>query len=229
MSALLGARLLVLDVIAGHAGLDEPADQVAHVGVAAVAGIGVGDDEGAEVDLRRVPALLLAHAGTRVVLVAVGREERADDRRRLVRHLAERVAGQVRPRVLGARALGAGGPAAQVDGVDPGPLHRHRLSRRVGAEGGDALALGEQPAQVVEERDRRRARDRVVGLDGASLLHDVARRVQPADSPPARAVEPGLQLGNLVRSHRHGVSFYGSQSKSTLAVVRVPSRAKSRR
>ena len=31
MAALLGARALVLDVVAGHAGLDEPADQVAHV------------------------------------------------------------------------------------------------------------------------------------------------------------------------------------------------------
>ena len=49
--ALLGARLLILDVIARHAHLDEAPDQVAHVGVAAVAGVGVGDDEGPEVDL----------------------------------------------------------------------------------------------------------------------------------------------------------------------------------
>jgi hypothetical protein len=32
VAALLGARPLVLDVVAGHAGLDEAADQVAHVG-----------------------------------------------------------------------------------------------------------------------------------------------------------------------------------------------------
>ena len=37
VAALLRAGLLVLDVIAGHADLDEAADQVAHVGVAAVA------------------------------------------------------------------------------------------------------------------------------------------------------------------------------------------------
>ena len=61
VAALLGARLLVLDVVAGHADLDEAADQVAHVGVAAVAGVGVGDDERAEVDLRRGLALRLGH------------------------------------------------------------------------------------------------------------------------------------------------------------------------
>ena len=54
--AFLGARLLVLDVVPRDADLDEPADQVAHVGVAAVSGVRVGDDVGAEVDLRRCVA-----------------------------------------------------------------------------------------------------------------------------------------------------------------------------
>ena len=52
VAALLHARLLILDVIAGDADLDEAADEVAHVGVAAVTGVGVGDDEGPEVDGR---------------------------------------------------------------------------------------------------------------------------------------------------------------------------------
>jgi hypothetical protein len=62
VAALLGARALVLDVVAGHAGLDEAADQVAHVRVAAVAGVGVGDDERPVVVGRRRGALRLAHA-----------------------------------------------------------------------------------------------------------------------------------------------------------------------
>ena len=49
MAALLGARTLVLDVVARNAGLHEAADQVAHVRIAAVAGVGVGDDERPEV------------------------------------------------------------------------------------------------------------------------------------------------------------------------------------
>ena len=52
VAALLHAGLLVLDVVAGHAHLDEAADEVAHVRVAAVAGVGVGDDERPEVDRR---------------------------------------------------------------------------------------------------------------------------------------------------------------------------------
>ena len=46
--ALLGARPLVLDVVAGDARLDEAPDEVAHVRVAAVPGVGVGDDERAD-------------------------------------------------------------------------------------------------------------------------------------------------------------------------------------
>ena len=45
MAALLGARTLVFDVVAWNAGFHEAADQVAHVWIAAVAGVGVGDDE----------------------------------------------------------------------------------------------------------------------------------------------------------------------------------------
>ena len=48
VAALLHARLLILDVVAGHAHLDEAPDEVAHVRVAAVAGVGVGDDERAD-------------------------------------------------------------------------------------------------------------------------------------------------------------------------------------
>ncbi len=129
MAALLGARALVLDVVSGHAGLDEPPDQVAHVRVAAVAGVGVGDDERPVVDRRCSFALLVAHPQAQVLLVAVGGQQGADQAGGLVGHLAQRIAGQVGPGVLADRALGGGRPAAEVDALDAHPLHGHGLAR----------------------------------------------------------------------------------------------------
>ena len=147
VAALLHAGLLILDVIAGHADLDEAANQVAHVRVAAVAGVGVGDDEGAVVDDRRRLALLVGHPRAREVLVLVGGQQRADDRRRFVRHLAERIAREVRTRIFGDRALRRRGPAAEVDAFDPHALHGDGLAGRVRPERRDLLALVEQLAQ----------------------------------------------------------------------------------
>jgi hypothetical protein len=60
--ALLGARLLVLDVVARDPDLDETTDQIPDVRVAAVSGIGVGDDEWPIIDLRGGSPLPLAQA-----------------------------------------------------------------------------------------------------------------------------------------------------------------------
>ena len=49
------------------------------MGVATVAGIGVGDDEGAVVHLRGGRTLVLAHVGAVVLLVTVGGEQGAHD------------------------------------------------------------------------------------------------------------------------------------------------------
>ena len=76
MAALLRAGALVLDVVTGHARLDETANQVAHVRISAVAGVGVGDDERAEVDGRGRVALVVGHPQTQVLLIAVGGEQR---------------------------------------------------------------------------------------------------------------------------------------------------------
>ena len=62
MAALLHAGLLVFDVIAGHAHFHESANQIAHVSVAAVTGVGVGDDEWPIVDFRTLRALFRRHA-----------------------------------------------------------------------------------------------------------------------------------------------------------------------
>ena len=84
----------------GHAGLDEAADQVAHVRIAAVAGVGVGDDERPVVVRRGRGALLVGHAQAQVLLVAVGGEQGAHQPGGLVGHLAQGIAGQIGARDL---------------------------------------------------------------------------------------------------------------------------------
>ena len=96
--------------------------------VAAMACVGVGDDERAEVDLRRRSTRLLVHLGAREMLVLVGSEERAHQAGSFVGNLAEGVARKVRTGVLGRRSLCRGGPPAEVDGLQPHPLHDHGLA-----------------------------------------------------------------------------------------------------
>ena len=221
VAALLGARALVLDVVARHADFHEAADQVAHVRVAAVAGVGVGDDERPEVVGRRRGALRLGHARAQVVLVPVGGEQGAHQRGGLVGHLAERVAREIGPRIFARSALGGGRPAAEVDPFDAHPLHGHGLPRRVGAEGGDALPLGEELAQAVVERRRGLARDRVVVRDRAALLDDLTRGVEADDPREAGAVEPPLGGSDflLERGSLRG-SLYSEVMQRTLSNLR---------
>ena len=128
VTALLGARTLVFDVVARHPHLDEAADQVAHVRVTAVTGVRVGDDERAVVVRGCAGALLLAHVQALVLLVAVRGEERAHQDGGVFGNLAQRVARQVGPRVFGGGPLGGSRPAAKVDALDTHPLHGHRLA-----------------------------------------------------------------------------------------------------
>ena len=100
MAALLGARLLVLDVVARNTDFDETSDEVAHVRIAAVAGIGVGDNHRREVNHRRRCALRLGHSRSMELLVAIGGKKAADETRGLVGDLAERVARKIRSRIL---------------------------------------------------------------------------------------------------------------------------------
>ncbi len=129
MAALLGAGLLVLDVVARHPDLDESTDEFPNVGIATVPGIGVRDDEGAEVHLRRRPPLLVVHLRSGEMLVLVGSEKRSNKSGRLVRDLTEGVAGKIRTWVLGLGPLRRGGPTAQVDPFESQSLHGHCLAR----------------------------------------------------------------------------------------------------
>src|SRR5208283_4912196 len=100
VAALLNARLLVLDVITGYADFHEAANQVPDVSVSSVAGIGIRNNERPIIELGSGRALFRFHAGPKKLLVLVGGEQSAHDRRSLVRHLTERVAGEVRARIF---------------------------------------------------------------------------------------------------------------------------------
>ncbi len=215
VAALLGSRALVLDVVAGDAGLDEAADQVAHVRVAAVAGVGIGDDERPEVDLRRPCALGLGHAAPQVLLVAIGSQQRSHQRRAFRGHLAERITGQIRARVLGIRALGRGRPAAEVDALDAHALHRHGLARRVRPERRDAPSGVEKFAQARVERAGRLARDRVIVGDGAALFDDLACIVKPRNVVEAWAVHPPLRVSNGLFLLGFGLGRHGLVSRKS--------------
>src|SRR5690606_31140713 len=195
--------LLVLDVVARNAGLDEPADEVAHVRVAAVTRVGVGDDEGPEVHLGRGLALGRVHPRASEALVLVGRQQGAHEAGGLVGHLAERVAGEVRARVLVARALGRRGPPAEVDALDAGPLHLHRLAGRVRAEARDRLALRELLPQQGVELLGRLTGDGVVLVARPPLLGHLARRVHPRDAGEALARHPLANPLDLVLESPH--------------------------
>src|SRR5208282_3516808 len=72
MAAFLRSRLLIFDVISRNADFYKAANQIADVRVAAVTGVGVGDDEGPEIHGRSCLALLFGHARPREVLILVG-------------------------------------------------------------------------------------------------------------------------------------------------------------
>ena len=159
--------------------------------------------KGPIVDGRRRLALFFGHARAREVLVLVGGEKCAHQSGGLVGHLAERIAGQVRARILCERSLGGGRPAAQVNAFHPHPLHRHRLARRIGAEGSDLLALFEELAQPRVELLGCPSRDGVVAGKRALLLGHLARGVETDDPVESGAREPFLRGRDLLVEHRH--------------------------
>src|SRR5690554_1490999 len=204
VAALLGARLLILDMITRHANLDEAADEVTDVRVAAMAGVGVGDDEGAIIDGGRLRALFFRHAATEEVLVLIRRKEGAHKHGRLVGDLAEGIAREVRAGIFLHRALGGGCPAAEVDALDPEALHRHGLTGRIGPEGRDRLTLRVELAEELVELLGVFAGDRIIRLDRTLLLSDGARRVEALDLLESRALKPFARRFDLLfKSVRH--------------------------
>jgi hypothetical protein len=198
VAALLGARALVLDVVAWYADFDKASDQVPHMGIAAVARVRVSNDEGPEVMNGGCRTLCIGHPQAQVMLVSIRRKQGAHEHRGLVGHLAERIACQVGSRILGRRALGRGGPAAEVDPFDARPLHRDCLPGRIRAKGRDAFSFSEELPQASVERRGRLAGNRVVLGDRAALLDNLTRGVETDDSRKAVAVDPLLGLGHFL-------------------------------
>ena len=209
VSALLVARLLVFDVVSRHAHFHEAANQVAHVRVSAVSGIGVGDDERPIVEFWRGGPLFCRHTRARKVLVAVGCQQRAHDRGSLVGHLAQRIAGEVGARIFRDAALGRGRPATEIDALDAQPLDGHCLPGRIRTKGRDRLADFEQLPQAGIEGLGGLARDGIVGRDGATLLDHLTRRIKANDSLKTRAGEVLADLPHsLFLLTHHGQSTH---------------------
>ncbi len=171
--------------------------------IPAVAGVGVGDDEGPKIDDRCRLALFFGHPRAREVLVLVGREKCPHQPGGLVGHLVERVTGQVRTWILCQRSPGGRRPAAQVNAFHPNPLHHHRLARRIGTEGSDLPALFEELAQPRVELLRCASRYSVVAGKRALLLGHLARGVETDDPGESGAREPFPRGRDLLVEHGH--------------------------
>src|SRR5271165_3723148 len=140
-----------------------------------MAGIGIRDNEWPIIDFRGGCALFRLHAGAKKQLISVGGEQSAHDRRSLVWHLAERVAGEVCAWIFGDASFGRSRPTAQVDAFDAKSFDGHGLSRRVGTEGRDRLARLKQLSEPGIKALSGCARHRIVGGNGASLLNYLTR------------------------------------------------------
>src|SRR5208282_1265797 len=202
VAAFLRSRLLVFDVVARHTDLDKAADEIAHMRVPTVPCIGVGDDERSKVDDRCRRALFFGHARAREVLVLVGGEKCAHQSRGLIWNLAERITGQIRPRILCQRPLGGRRPAAQVNTFHPNPLHHYRLARRIGTEGSDLPALVEKFAQPRVELLRCLSRYGVVAGNRTLLLGHLARGIETDNPVEPGAREPFPRGRRLLIEHR---------------------------
>ena len=130
------------------------------------------------------------------MLVLVGRKKCANEDRGFVRHLAQRVARQVRTRIFRQRTCCGGGPAAQVDAFDSHSLQSNRLARRIGTEGRDLLAVFEQFPQAGVKVLSRPPRYGVVAWKRTLLLGHLAWGVETDN-----ARESGFR--NPLRGIRH--------------------------
>ena len=161
VAALLLGRELVLEVHGRRARLDERLHDLEGVQRPAEAGLGVGHDRREPVD--RVVAL-----GVRDL---VGAHERVVDPLHERGPAVGRVEALVGIRVAGEVRVGGDLPAREVDRLEPGLDHLHRLAACHRAERGHPLLLEQAPEPLGAE-----AGERVLDRDRAAQPLDVLRR-----------------------------------------------------
>ena len=111
MATFFNTRLLILNVITGNAGFNKAADQITHMGVATMAGIGVGNDEGAVIDLGNLFLLFITHAQAQKILIAICRQQCPHQWRGFIGNLTQRITGKVRSGIFLFGAFGGSCPA----------------------------------------------------------------------------------------------------------------------
>ncbi len=169
--ALLLGGDLVLEVHAGGAGLDHRLHQLEGVERPAEAGLGVGHDRYEPLAAR--PALR--------VLDLVRALERAVDAAHHVRDAVGRVEALVGVGLRGVVRVGRDLPAREVDRVEAGADHLHRL---VAGEGAERVHVG-PGVEEVPQPQRAAAGERVLDAHGAAEPLHVLGRVGPGDPAPA--------------------------------------------
>ncbi len=187
VAALLLRRQLVLVVDGRGAGLDHRLHQLERVQRAAEAGLGVGEDRD-EPPRRRVALGPVDLVGAQQRIV-----DAADERRSGVGRV-EALVGVHVPREVG---VGGDLPAGDVDRLQAGLHHLHRLAARECAERADESVAAQQlPEPLCAE-----TRERVLDVDGAAQALHVLLRVGPRD-----AVHPTV--------HLHAVPPLGSRNRN---------------
>jgi hypothetical protein len=178
VAALLLAGQLVLEVDPGRPGLDQGPGQLVGVQRPPEAGLGVGHDR------HQIGPLLPLDPG-HLLGPEQGVVDPADDRRDAV----GRVQALVGVGVAGQVGVGRDLPAGQVDGLEAGLGHLHRLPAGQGAEGRDVVALAQQAPQPLGPHPGQGVLDQHLGPEPAHVLG----RVVAADAPPAGARAPLLE------------------------------------
>jgi len=209
VAALLGAGLLVLEVDARGAGLDEELDELHNGAEATVAGVAVGDDGDEVVDLRWCSLAGEDGRGAFLILPAVVVELGAHELITLPGHCVHGIIRKVRPGLVGAARRARALPPADVDAAQMGChlYHLHRIQR--------AERVAVSPRRVEPREELVELATGGVGI-GAFRRRDAvspgaggARRTEgrhvrggvgpPGATPPRPVAPPPLDGGDLVR------------------------------
>ena len=179
MAALLLRRELVLEMDAGRPGFDHRPHQLVRAERPAESGLGVGHD-------REQPVAVRASLRARDLIGAQERVVQALDQRG---RAVGGIEALVRVRVAGEIRIRGDLPPREVDRLEAGPRHLHRLVSGDGPERGDVVARSQEAPQAVGAA----ARERVLHRHRAAEPVDVVGGIRPADPAPAWRSRPFVQ------------------------------------